>query len=151
MEIKLNTLKIINYDTNNINHRQTKYEILKDENFKRYFGEFFIKDSDEYFQSSNNLEPKKVYWVIDENVIIGLVRIFSYHQLGYVNIQYAVLPSYRNLGYGKRILQEFSSYLMEQENIVCVEVEIDKANIGSIKIATSIGYEQENNKYRFRK
>lgn len=92
-----------------------------------------------------------MYWVTDENNIIGLVRIFSYHQLGYVNIQYAVLPDYRNLGYGKRILQEFSNYLMMQENIVCVEGEIDKSNIGSIKVATQIGYEQENNKYRFRK
>ena len=151
MEIKLNTLKIINYDSNNEIHRKAKYEILRDDNFKKYFGDFFIKDSDLYFQDSNSLETKKIYWVTDQNNIVGMVRIFSYHQLGYVNIQYAVLPNYRNLGYGKRILQEFSSYLMSQENVVCVEGEIDKNNAGSIKIATQIGYEQENNKYRFRK
>lgn len=151
MEIKLNTLKIINYDSNNEIHRKAKYEILRDDNFKKYFGDFFIKDSDLYFQDSNSLETKKIYWVTDQNNIVGMVRIFSYHQLGYVNIQYAVLPNYRNLGYGKRILQEFSSYLMSQENVVCVEGEIDKNNTGSIKIATQIGYEQENNKYRFRK
>lgn len=63
MEIKLNTLKIINYDSDNEIHRKTKYQILKDENFKKYFGEFFINDCDLYFQNSDSLEIKKIYCI----------------------------------------------------------------------------------------
>lgn len=151
MEQELETLKLVSYDKNNLKHNKAKISLLSDFNFKKYFGDFFLRDADEYFTNSDKIELKKIYLIEDNNDIVGMIRLFSYHELGYINIQYAVLPEYRGFGYGKRILSEITKYIMSDPNIKCVEGDIDKTNIGSIKIATSIGYNKENDKYRFRR
>lgn len=141
MEIKLNKLDVINYDDNNQEHINFKRELLNDENFRRYFGETFMRKADQIFVSSNEMELKKAYLVKDDDLIVGMIRIFSYHQAGYVNIQYAVRPKCRNQGYGTQILKEISEFLLDN-NIKCIEGEIDKNNLGSIKVATSLGYQK---------
>lgn len=94
---------------------------------------------------------KKVYFIKDNDQIIGLVRFFSYHELGFVNIQYAVLPDYRRQGYGKKIVKELTNYLMKNYDIKCIEADIDKNNVGSIKTVLSVGYQNENGKYKYRR
>lgn len=150
MEKNLDTLSIVSYDDNIQEHRNFKRELLTDEEFKKYFGEMFIKKADDIFTSSNDLEVKKAYLVKDFDEIVGMIRIFSYHESGVVNIQYAVRPSVRKQGYGSRILKEISNFLI-QNNITCIEGNIDKNNIGSLKIATSLGYEKEEDKFRLRR
>lgn len=151
MEQKLETLKLLSFDKNNLEHNVAKRKLLNDDEFKKYFGEFFIKDADNYFNNSDKIELKKVYFIEEKDNIVGMIRFFSYHELGYVNIQYAVLPEYRCLGYGRKILSEMTKYIMNDSNIKCIEADIDKTNIGSIKIATSLGYNKENDKYKFRR
>lgn len=150
VEKNLETLSIVSYDDSFIEHRKFKRELLSDDLFKEYFGAMFIKNADDIFTSSNELETKKAYLVKDLDEIVGMFRIFSYHQSGVINIQYAVRPSFRKKGYGSRILKELSNFLI-QNNIRCIEGSIDKNNISSLKIATSLGYEKEENKFRLRR
>lgn len=150
MEKNLDTLSIVSYDDNLPEHRKFKRELLTDESFKEYFGEMFIKKADEIFTASNELETKKAYLVKDLDKIVGMIRIFSYHESGVANVQYAVRPSFRKQGYGSKILKELSNFLI-QNNIRCIEGDIDKNNIGSLKIATSLGYEKEDDKFRLRR
>lgn len=131
-----------------------KYLLLADQEFKKYFGEFFIKNEEQYFETTNDVQIKKVFWVCDtenNDEIVGMVRIYSYHEAGYISIQYAVLPDYRKQGYGKLILKELSEFLLQNKDIRCIEGDIDKTNLGSIKVATSLGFKEENGKYKFRR
>ena len=151
MEQKLETLTMISFDSNNIMHHKAKREFLLDSDFRKYFGEMFLKNEEEYFANSNGIELKKIYFIQDENQIIGLIRFFSYHELGFVNIQYAVLPDFRKQGYGKKIVREITHYLMNNGSIKCIETDIDKSNIESIKTVLSAGYQNENGKYKYRR
>lgn len=63
MEQKLETLKLISFDKNNLEHNVAKRKLLNDDEFKKYFGEFFIKDADNYFNNSDKIELKKVYLI----------------------------------------------------------------------------------------
>lgn len=111
--------------------------MLKDDDFRRYFGDFFIKNEDLIFDSSDSFEVGKAYLIIEEDQIIGLIRIFSYHEDGYINLQYAVSPSLRNKNYGTKILKEISHYFLKN-GIKCIDLDIDKTNIGSIKCAINV-------------
>ena len=59
MEQELETLKLVSYDKNNLKHNKAKISLLSDFNFKKYFGEFFLRDADEYFTNSDKIELKK--------------------------------------------------------------------------------------------
>ncbi|MBD9085238.1 GNAT family N-acetyltransferase [bacterium] len=150
MEQELNTLKLVSYNDQNMEHRKFKRELLNDTLFQEYFGQMFIKKSDDIFQTTDKIEIKKAYLVEDNGQIVGMIRLFSYHESGVVNIQYAVRPCMRRKGYGTKILREFSDFLIKN-NIHCIEGDIDKNNIGSIKIATDLEFRKENDKYRLRR
>ncbi|MDD3452928.1 MAG: GNAT family N-acetyltransferase [Bacilli bacterium] len=147
---KLNDLNLIDYDDDNIKHKKFKNLLLSDLDFRNYFGDFFIKNSDNIFSSSEDLEVNKAYLLMDKDMIVGMIRIFSYHEAGFINLQYAVNPELRNLGYGTKILKEITKYFFEN-NIKCIDLNIDKNNIGSIKCAKNIGFEIKDEKYRLRR
>lgn len=146
----IDRLSIVSYDSNDARHRKFKNDLIKDEEFKRYFGDFFLKRVDDIFTDSEFLEVDKAYLVVDNETIIGMIRIFSYHEAGFINIQYAVAKECRNQGYGKELLREITKYFLNK-NIKCISLDIDKNNIGSIKCALNVGYKRENNIYVLRK
>lgn len=49
MEQELNTLKLVSYNDQNMEHRKFKRELLNDTLFQEYFGQMFIKKSDDIF------------------------------------------------------------------------------------------------------
>lgn len=150
MEKNIGKLVITSYDANNSSHRKFKESLINDLEFKKYFGQFFLKRIDDIFSNSNSLQVDKAYLILENDKIIGMIRIYSYHQLGFLNIQYAVNPQYRNQGYGKKILKEVSNYFLN-DNIKCISLDIDKNNIGSIKCALDAGYTFEEDKYKLRR
>lgn len=141
MEIELEKFKLVSYDSKNETHRNCKYKFLKDEQFVKFFGQFFIKNSDEYFSDSNELEIKKVYFIEEEEKIIGLVRFFDIKESGIVDLQYAVNPEYRGLGYGNILLKEVTEYLLNNNKLI--RLDIDKNNLNSIKCAIRNNYEED--------
>lgn len=150
MRENIDRLSIVSYDAKNIKHKEFKKELLKDEEFKKYFGNFFLSRIDDIFTGSNTLEVGKAYLVEEKEEVIGMIRIFSYHEAGFINIQYAVGKEYRNQGYGKELLKEISKYFLNKD-IKRISLDIDKNNIGSIKCALDAGYEKENNSYVLRR
>ena len=58
MKQKLETLSMISFD-DNIMHNKVKREFLLDSDFRKYFGEMFLKDEEEYFKNSDHIELKK--------------------------------------------------------------------------------------------
>ena len=144
---QLGEFNLVSYDSKNKKHTEFKYYLLNDELFKQYFGDFFIKKSDEIFDESSNLEVKKAYLIEDRELIVGMIRLFSYHETGFVTLQYAVSPEYRKQGYGTKILKEISNYLFSN-GIKCIDLDINKNNIGSIICAENCNYEKYEEKYR---
>lgn len=51
MEQKLETLSMISFDNDNIMHNKVKREFLFDSDFRKYFGEMFLKDEEKYFKN----------------------------------------------------------------------------------------------------
>lgn len=150
MRKKIGNLSVVSYDDTLFEHKKLKRDFLRDPLFIEYFGLMFLKKSDEIFTNSDHFELKKIYLIEDVNQLVGLIRFYHYHESGYLTIQYAVHPAFRKQGYGLKILKEISTFLLEN-HISCIEGEIDKNNIGSIKIATSLGFSFEDGKYRLRK
>lgn len=150
MDKKIGDFELVSYDNMNVEHVKFKNELTKDQDFKNYFGTFFAKNIDDIFASANELEVNKAFLLLDDEKIIGMIRIFSYHEAGFLNLQYAINPLYRNQKYGTRILKEISNYLFEN-GVKVIDLNIDKSNIGSIKCATKVGYEQYEEKYRLRR
>lgn len=152
MEISLSKLKIVSYDSTNEIHRKCKYDFLKDEQFIKFFGQFFVKNSDEYFKNSTELEIKKIYYIVFKEEIIGLIRLFDIRENGMIDLQYAVSPEYRGLGYGNLLLKEVTDYLLK--NNKSIRLDINKNNANSIKCALKNSYEQEkveNDTIRYRR
>lgn len=150
MTIKLDKLILQSYDNKNEQHRNFKYSILRDESFNKFFGQMFIKNSDEYFKETDNLEVKKIYLIQDEENIIGMIRLFDKNNFDIINLQYAVAPEFRNMGYGKKILKEISEYFKNYT----IDLDINKNNIPSINCAIDSGftnYKQENEEIRYRR
>ena len=69
-----------------------------------------------------------------------------------IDLQYAVSPKYRGLGYGNLLLKEVTDYLLK--NNKSIRLDIDKNNTNSIKCALKNSYEQEkveNDTIRYRR
>ena len=150
MKKKIGNFDLVSYDPINSEHFNLKLELRNDPNFKKYFGEFFLKNIDDIFAPSNDLEVGKAYVVLEKNQVIGMIRIFSCHSAGYMEIQYAIRPILRNQGYGSKVLKELTQYFLDNE-MVCISLDIDKNNVASIKCALNNGYAFEDNKYRKRR
>ena len=150
MERIFDKLMLVSYDNDNLEHRKFKNELLNDEEFRRYFGDMFIKNADDIFQKTDEIELKKAYLVLDNTEIVGMIRIFNYHESGTVTVQYAVSPKFRRQGYGKLILKELTDFLIKN-GIKCIKGEINSSNIGSIKIAESLGFKKDESEYRLRR
>lgn len=136
MTIKLNELVLQSYDRKNEKHRNFKNSILLDESFIKFFGQMFIKNSDEYFEETANIELKKIYLIQDKEDIVGMIRLFDKNNFNMINLQYAVSPYFRNMGYGKKILKEISEYFKKY----IINLDINKNNIASINCAEKNGY-----------
>lgn len=76
-----------------------------------------------------------------------MIRVFKQTFNGTIDLQYAVAKEYRRSGYGTKILKEISNYFINNIEITCITLDIDKNNIGSIKCATNLGYTQDKEKY----
>lgn len=143
MNIQLDTLVLKSYDSNNNKHTKFKNTLEYDEEFVKYFGNFFIKNINDIFSPSDTLEVNNAYILEDNEEVIGMIRIFNKTFNGVIDLQYAVSRDYRKSGYGKKILKEMSNYFINNKDINCIKLDIDKNNLGSISCATSLGYIKE--------
>lgn len=147
MTIELESLILKSYDNSNNKHQKFKNSLDYDDHFIKFFGQFFIKNIDEIFVPSKELETNKAYIIEEADNVLGMIRIFKKTFNGELTLQYAVSKEYRNQGYGKKILKEISNYFINNKDISCIKLNIDKNNLGSIECAKKVGYENSNDTY----
>jgi len=147
MTLELESLVLKSYDRTNKKHLNFKNGLNYDLLFIKFFGQFFLKNIDEIFVSSIELEINKAYIIEENDDVVGMIRIFKKNFNKEITLQYAVAEDYRNKGYGKKILKEISDYFMTVKDISCIKLDIDKNNLASIDCAEKVGYEFNNDAY----
>ena len=140
MNIKLNSLYITNYDSDDI--IKVKFaEGIRNDKLIQYF---LYSNIDKMLMDSENLEELKlkyVYLISDKTIPVGFVRFAAIHNLNILEMHYGVHPYFRNKGYGSKILLEVSDYVLENASkINRIKLNIDKENIHSIKCAQNAGF-----------
>ena len=113
----------------------------------------YIHDVSRRLISSVKLDEsllREAYVVLDNNTPVGYLYISS-NSNDEVYVEISILKDKRKNGYGKRILNEVSNYLFEN-NIRIIKVSIEPSNIGSINMVESCDFlfdeeDYENNNY----
>jgi len=138
--IELETLKIelINYDKKDHLNYLKKMMQSKDIN---YLWDLADKDL------VNNKNIGKYIVLNEDNDYIGYINISNPTEAFYgntVSLYYAIEEYYRGKEYGKRIVQEVSSWLFNEKNIECVVAQVHTSNSYSINTLTKAGMIQVN-------
>jgi len=91
--------------------------------------------------SDDEIEPYKSYVVERDGKYIGFVGSLDFTNDGIMEIWYAINKNLRGRGYGEKVLAEITPYLIEHvDGLKDIELNIDKSNKGSIKVAERNGY-----------
>ncbi len=146
MEIKLKSLTVTDYDSNDMD----KVKFIKEVSEDPAIVEYVFPHPDKWLTMptySDKIESSCCYFVKDQDKIVGFFKPFIYFDTD-LGIDYAVHPNYRNMGYGKKILVEVSDYFFEK-NIRKAILCIDENNAASIAAAQNAGFtlESGNNSY----
>ena len=145
MNIKLETLSLTRYDDEK--HQYLKNELEKGESSSR-----FIHQIAERLDNSNNSNSnifQSAFVVLDGDIPIGYVYISS-NRNDEVFLECSLLKTFRNKGYGKRLLNEVSNYLFEEHNIRCIKGDVDPSNKNSQLMLESCGYLFDEEEYEKR-
>ena len=149
MRIKLTSLDIVSYDKES----KKKIRFLKEMNEDILIGIYFkdiIRDMIDERKDRKDMEIGYGYLVEDKKKLVGFVQPIRIEK-NVLDINYAVHPDYRRLGYGVKILNEISSYYFSN-NVKSVRLYINKDNIRSMGCALKAGFHQEgeiNNKHLY--
>lgn len=131
--IELQTLSLTKYDE--------KYSKIKDEFENGVSSSKYIHQIKERLEKSkeDNTLFNSAFIVLDEKNPVGYLFISSMIN-DEVFIEYSVLKEQRQKGYGKRIVNEISDYLFENNNIKSIILDIDPSNKNSMLLASSCGF-----------
>ena len=113
-----------------------------DNKIKLYIARDFIKWLGEHQAiSEDKIEVGKMYAIIEEEREIGVVGSLNLTDDGILNVIYAIKKNVRDKGYGKKILEEVTSYYLENiKGIRGIKLTIDSSNKGSKRVALANGY-----------
>lgn len=142
--IELQSLSLTKYNE--------KYESIKEELEKGISASKYIHQIKERLEKSNK-EDKTIYnnafIVLEQNNPIGYLFISSMIN-DEVFIEYSILKEYRRKGYGKKLVNEISDYLFENNNIKSIILDIDPSNKNSMLLASSCGFFFDEDDYESR-
>jgi RimJ/RimL family protein N-acetyltransferase len=106
--------------------------------------------------SQNQLEPQisehKLYgheWVNfivekkDGAKVGEAVHYISAPNFGWTEIGYAILPEYRNKGYGTETVQVLTDYIFLTKDVPRIQVVIDRENLASKSVLEKSGFKKE--------
>lgn len=135
MEIfKTNSFKFYTFNFEDAEHQEFLNSLLNDRDTKR-----FLKNIE------STLE-EEFYGVLDSSYVVGsddkIIGYMSFvkENMG-VSYNYAISPSYRNQGIGKKLLTETSAYLFKRyKALEYIELYIEDKNIKSINAAINAGF-----------
>lgn len=131
-----------NYDGNHIDMIDT---LNRDRSSSKYLGNlnYMIERTRIRSEEDSN---NKIYVAYYNSYIVGFVGIAVIN--AEYNISVGILPKYRKEYLGALLIDEFSSYLIEDENYPYIVAMIDEDNTASIRLAESVSYVKTSyNKY----
>ena len=142
MEIKLNDLQIVSYDSKNGPIKQFIKSIKNDELIKYYCGRY-VADKIMSSENCSKLLLETGYMITNNNNLIGYIATdkLEYNSVG---LECGVHPLFRNQGYGSKILKEVSDFLLQRDFIEQIDLSIDSENIYSEKCAINALFKLEN-------
>lgn len=125
-----------------------KIELLQyNDSLSDYVKQLLIDDNNKYVkQVEERLNKGNSDTVFDRGFLVKLQdKIIGYIYFSPISnyrlyLEYSVLKSERNKGYGKLILNEATNYILENYNIKQIMLDIDKSNLASMNTAISCGY-----------
>lgn len=137
--IKLQTLTLHTFESNNKDNLDFLKELINDESIKKWFtglaGGLLINKNKEFFGYS--------FFVKDNSEFIGYVNIGNYNKNEKsVYLRAAISKNKRGKGYGKTLLSEITEYIFANFKAVeSIRLKIDKENTTSLMTANACGYE----------
>ncbi len=137
MEYPLETLKLVTFDKNNLEHMLFLKSLRQDESIKERFQGI----------AANLLHPTDRFWgnsyfVKDKDTLVGFLNIGNYNiEEKSVYLRGATLKGYRGMGYGKKFLKESTDYIFNNYlQVESIRLVIARDNIASLKTAEDCGY-----------
>ena len=134
--MKLESIELINY---NEKYKNILEQINKD-NLHHY-----VKQIDERLLLNGESVDFKLdcgYLVKYMDKVIGYVYLSNISNYR-MYIEYLILFSERNKGYGHMVLKEITDFILSNYNIKRICLDIDKSNLASMNTALSCGYMYE--------
>ena len=138
--VNLGNLKIELIDYNNIEHLNFLRKLMSSKDMG-YLWDLTDKDL------KNNQNSGKYIIINELEQRIGYLNISDSTEAYYgntVSIYYAIEENYRGNEYGKKIIQEVSKWLFEENNIDCIVAQVDVKNNHSINVLNNTGMIQVN-------
>ena len=140
MNVKLNSLAITNFDSNDLEKIKFVKE-LKEDNLISQFLYGCIDKMIEASEKSENFVLGYGYIVLDKDNLIGFIRPARIIDNSTLDIDYAVKSNYRHQGYGTKILEEASEYFFKNsDEIENIKLFIDSENVNSMSCAEKAGF-----------
>ena len=139
IELETFKLELINYE--NIKHLDFLKKLMQSKDIN------YLWDLTER-ELSNNQNSGKYIIKNEENNFIGYINISNPTEAFYgntVSLYYAVEETYRGKEYGRKAIQEVSSWLFDENNIECIIMQVDVNNRYSINTLAKAGMLEVNN------
>lgn len=136
---KLDKLYLSFYDSNNIDHRLAKKELLSGKSYSKY-----IKQIDDRLVDKKHecFSLDSAYLVYLQGKVIGYVFLSNINKYK-IYVEYSIIDNYRKKGIGKLLLIEITEYILNNYNVKEIALDIDMSNLASINLAESCGYYME--------
>ena len=158
MDIKLYSLSITNFDSNDIE----KIRFVKEMKAANEKDHFLYNCIDELIKKSETTPQLHIgygYIIKDQEKLIGYFRPARRENCYVLSVDYGVHPKFRHQGYGTKILVETSEFFLNNfDDIHAIKLLINCSNEYSIKCAqkanfiqSSFAYEPEFYSYLKRK
>lgn len=135
MIIKLETLQLVRYSEQD--HRTLKEEFENGSSSSKYIQD--IGNRLELSKDNDNSIYQSAFVVVDGDESVGYLFISSMVR-DEVFLEYAVLKTFRGMGYASSIVSEVSNYLFQNHNIRSIKLDIDPSNKNSVLVAESCGF-----------
>ncbi len=140
MQWNMDTLSIVEYDSEMYLHRKFKRELIADSLIFMYFKNTI----EQYLFSTENLgelELETAYLLANTSNLIGYLYLGNCDFKGTLAIDYAIHEDYRGNHLGVILLKELKEYLIQNmKKVQAIDLAIQKNNIRSIKTALGAGF-----------
>ena len=138
MNIKLETLNLVNFNKDNKEHIIFLKKIIHDDSIKKRFNGFINRLN----SRTNDGILDKAFFITDNNELIGFIDIGAFNNdEKVVYLRGAIDKDKRGNNYGNKMLIETSNYIfLNYPKIEKIKLKIDDDNIASIKNAESCGF-----------